>query len=399
VLPVKTYWKEYPLYLFALLICTAPELLPGSLLLIIACSPLLGFQLNKMKENYFNPKNVFIWMTLYFLWQFVGLANSEDQEMASLNLILNLSFLLLPLIVLSTKLKFDLDRILSVFTIGAVAAVITALIRATYFYLSEQTTEYFYETKFTYSMHRSYWATYMVIACAWILYKMIRNKTIKPLNILGIIVLATGILLSGSKAGVLTFLASILALTAFSLFTLKNKLFTTIFIGSLVVLVLVLFSLFPNVRQRFNNMFDKISHTEELDINSTESNTARLLVWETSWEIIKENPLWGIGTGDVLHELQKRNSEKGYTGVVSLNLNAHNQFLNTQLALGVFGTFFLLLIFLIPIFYPNPDYSFFIRLIIFIFLTTMLTESFLERQSGIMPFAFLIGVFGAMNKK
>jgi O-antigen ligase len=230
------------------------------------------------------------------------------------------------------------------------------------------------------------------------MYLLVKEKRNVVVYLFGILILTTGILLSGSKAGILTFSISIIALIIFSVFTLKNKVFNTIFIVSIASLVLILFSFFPNVQQRFINMFDKIAHTETLDINSTESNTARILVWETSWEIIKENPLWGVGTGDVLEQLQKRNTEKGYTGVVNLNLNAHNQFLNTQLALGIFGTLILLIIFFVLLTYPAPEYSFFIRLVVIIFLTTMLTESFLERQSGIMPFTFFAAIYGWMRK-
>jgi O-antigen ligase len=92
-----------------------------------------------------------------------------------------------------------------------------------------------------------------------------------------------------------------------------------------------------------------------------------------------------VGTGDVRDALDQRNEELGNLGVVEHSLNSHNQYLNTGVQLGLVG--------LLPMFFAFlTSFAIAIRkrnLILFIttstFVLTMLFESFLETQAGLIP--------------
>ena len=108
-------------------------------------------------------------------------------------------------------------------------------------------------------------------------------------------------------------------------------------------------------------------------------------MWTTSLQLFSEHPFAGVGTGDVRDALDQRNEELGNLGVVEHSLNSHNQYLNTGVQLGLVG--------LLPMFFAFlTSFAIAIRkrnLILFIttstFVLTMLFESFLETQAGLIP--------------
>lgn len=110
----------------------------------------------------------------------------------------------------------------------------------------------------------------------------------------------------------------------------------------------------------------------------------RFTSWFASVQLIKDHPLLGVGINSrgILAEEYRKN---GYNNEANLRLNAHNQFLETQLALGIPGSLVLLWMLFAPLFRkaelwkPALYYSFLIILII-----AFMFESVLVRQWGIM---------------
>ena len=117
-------------------------------------------------------------------------------------------------------------------------------------------------------------------------------------------------------------------------------------------------------------------------------------MWETSIELLKENPLVGVGTGDVKDVLKQRNREKGLEHLVELNLNSHNQFLTLGVALGGIGMLLLILLVFTAFVYGclvSGDLWIHRLIMLGIFLF-FLTESAFETQAGVVFFTFLIGL-------
>jgi O-antigen ligase len=194
-----------------------------------------------------------------------------------------------------------------------------------------------------------------------------------------------------------------LAIVAVSLglYALKQKIGLLKFSFSLLLFALLstlIVSLVLKGNNRFSGAVYHLQNQEKRDNTSIESTTARILLWETSIELIKEKPIFGFGTGDIKDVLRARNYEKGYTGVADADYNAHNQFLNSWIAIGVLGTLCLLLVFLTLFNQPNSAHLLFTRYTTIIFFFMFLTESFLEVQSGILPFAFLVSILSTIKK-
>lgn len=138
---------------------------------------------------------------------------------------------------------------------------------------------------------------------------------------------------------------------------------------------------------------------------------ARVGIFESSVNAIKESPLTGQGVGDyeeTLHE-QYAEDEQTFTGK---DFNAHNQYAETLLAVGVVGLLLLLAYLLLPLVCAVGRKKVFWQVLFFtgVVLFNLLFESMLERQMGMLFIGFFFALmvlitsmdknkFGRVTKK
>jgi O-antigen ligase len=119
------------------------------------------------------------------------------------------------------------------------------------------------------------------------------------------------------------------------------------------------------------------------------SLTQRFEYWIASWNIIKNNLLFGVGTGDLEQELFKQYDQMNSKLSIEYRLHPHNQFLSIMLCFGVIG----LIWFLYSLFYPMfayKKYSDYLYVaFIVIAVCSFFTEDTLETQAGVTFYAFL----------
>jgi len=192
-----------------------------------------------------------------------------------------------------------------------------------------------------------------------------------------------------SKAGILILILCLLIVFIHKMIQLKKWIFLAFGSVSIIVGITLLVSLSERVSSRFTMISKAINEVKLYDNPDSESNEARLIMWNTSIQLIKRSPILGAGTGDVKDVLIAKNIEMGNTGVADKKLNAHNQYLNTWVQLGVFGLISLLMFFTTLFYLAKKEknmYLFYFGLILFL---SLLTESFLETQAGIIPVGLL----------
>lgn len=119
----------------------------------------------------------------------------------------------------------------------------------------------------------------------------------------------------------------------------------------------------------------------------------RWIFWQNAWAVLTENPLIGVGTGDVEDAL-KQSYAKRYPHIAeSWQLHAHNQFLEIGIGLGYLGmvAFILLLVYVVWA-TPKPKgllYSVFVAIVV----CSMFTEDTLETQAGVTFYIFYFTLF------
>lgn len=383
----------YSLYLFTFLIPLNPKWYGFCLLLIVLESILKFKRVEKVKiANLISFKNPFIWLISFYIFHVVGLFGTSNFGFANMDLGMKSTFVILPLYFILVRPQIDLKKLFEFFMYGCLFSLV--------FYGVYGVISYFKDGKiltgsdFSFWMHRGYYAIYLVLAFTFLFTEAIRKRRLTISDLVLLLLLFTGTVITESKAGILIILIN----TFFLIFHfLKVK--TSWLKATIIMVIISAITIFSATKiLSENNRFSGAVYNlqkDNIDVTSTESTTARILMWETAIDLIGKNFIFGVGTGDVKDELQELNYRKGYTGVADSNLNAHNQFLNSWVAIGLFGFISLMGVFITLFVHKGSRNVMFVRFLSFSLFLMFLTESFLEVQAGIIPFAFLISAIGS----
>ncbi len=390
---IKELFLTHPvgIYLFAFLLPIYPKFYTLGILLLLI--DLIIRRVSLRQKNHPNTsiiKRFNSGAVLFFILHLTGILYSSNTTFAWSDIGMKASFVLFPIIFLFYPKSIDWENFGKSFIAGAVFSIILCLTNAAITYWQDGFVANFFDSHLSFLMHRSYWATYLVMAYSltWFLYNKKLLSTIISVILLLLFSLLT--FMSGSKMGILVLIFTTLAWVIYVVIKKKAFIMGTI---SLVLFLIIgggTYTYSPQLQTRIQAGVQSLTSSSSISPTSTESNAARILVWSSALDEIKEHPIWGVGTGDIKDELYRRNLANGYTGVAEMHLNAHNQFLNSYLAIGILGLMSLVLSFLIPFRRIKGEHQFVVRSLVVILFLSLLTESFFETQAGIVPGAFIL---------
>lgn len=394
------FLKEHAisLYLFAFIIPLYPKWL-GYGILVIFLENLIkrNFRNPSEYKEFFNFKKGSFWLFIFYLIHLLGMSYSENTSFGWMDIGIKASFAIFPIIFLFFNPKINLSTFLKCFVLGALISIVLCYYLSYLVYQETGQPWHFREMYLSHFMHRSYWATYLVLAFIFSVYLLIIKKINIFIGFFLTLIFFILVFITGSKAGII---AVILSTVFLFIYLIRiNKMWKWGFLLAIisVLLLTVTLNYFPSVKDRIVRSYQYATGDLTIDVDKTESTASRLLLWETSIELIKEKPFIGVGTGDVKDVLIHRNYDKGYIGIAEKKLNAHNQFLNTWIALGLIGFITLLFSFLSSFLYPFKEHVFLQRITIFVLFISLVAESFLETQAGIIPVAFFLTLLSSLG--
>jgi O-antigen ligase len=369
------------------------------LILLLAANTIILFVL-RIKEN----KPVVHWLIVLFISVYaayvLGLIHTENLRHGIRDLTeKKINLLIFPILFyLAPKLDFNQAKnILLAFVMGCLCTVLFCLSAATYYYVTLGTTSFFFyhELSTLAGAHAVYLSMFSCFSIVILLYvypeKFARSARTKFLFYLATFLFILSIFLLSGRTHITILIVGVIVYLTF-LFNQRSNLFRSVLKAGVVGLAITgIAFLFPNNRLRFKQA---INYKNEFGIDRQwGEQQMRPLMWTCTFELIKSEPVVGVGTGDNLDELHECYVDHQFTTLTYLEgegirFNAHNQFLEITLALGVPG----LLVFLISLFAPlqfsvrrkQVLYAVFLLL----FITSCLTESLLERQTGCVFFGF-----------
>ncbi len=182
------------------------------------------------------------------------------------------------------------------------------------------------------------------------------------------------VVLCSSKVG---FLVLIIALLTAIFNMLKNK--------KTARIVMLIFSVISLLVAMSLGLFSQDFMLKALD--------SRIIVWQESVKLIKENFWFGTGIGNSTESLKEAFVQINYQRGITQGYNAQNQFLESFLETGFFG-FLLLVLFMAYSFLKafmekNKLYFVYVSII----LIYMMSESLWQTQMGMVSFAFFNALF------
>jgi O-antigen ligase len=119
----------------------------------------------------------------------------------------------------------------------------------------------------------------------------------------------------------------------------------------------------------------------------------RIEFWKASRDIIKENWLTGVGTGDLEDAFQNYYDTTGSLLEKEYRWRAHNQFLAVFATFGVFGLAWFLFAMIFPVARLGKFSDYYFLSFFMIIMLSMFTEDTLETQAGVTMFAFFIAFY------
>lgn len=334
---------------------------------------------------------------LYVLYV-IGLIYSDNNDYAIFDLQVKLTLFVLPLFFSTVPENFfrgkRINAILITFVLGCLVSTGISLGDSVYRYSQSSSVLEFYYSNVSYFHHAGYFAMYLNFAVVILISFLIRNnnKPIGKWTTLALIVLviyfSVYIILLSSKAGIIS-LMIVFFMSIGYIVVNQKKILTGIWSFVIVILLFfIAFKIFPYALNRIVTSTEVVENSGEIEKDSEEGTAARLLIWTTAFEIIENNFFLGVGTGDVKDVLLENYKKNNITNAFKQELNAHNQYLQTFLSLGILGLMIIVFLLIIPAYYALKNGYFTYFLFLIVISINFLIESVLETQAGVVFYAF-----------
>lgn len=323
--------------------------------------------------------------------------NLHGQSGAWFNLEVKMSLFVFPLFFSTIDkrlLRPDIyKKIMVAFIWGTMVSGMIILNHAVYQYFMEKSSSVFFYMKLGMVHHPSYLAFIYTMSIAiifnWLINTKQKNPTKRNAAVALIIFFQILIILLSSKAGILGVVIMYVISIAFAALRKRETLkMQSLLAGSLLVTFLITLMLTPPAYNRFFAAERALESKLKADTAELDGSVARMLIWQSAIEVIKANPVLGVGTGDVTPVLLKKYREHNIVMAEEREYNSHNQYLQTYVAIGLPGIIVLLSCFAAALWiaYRKKNQLYLIFIVVFAF--NILVESMLERQAGVVMYSF-----------
>lgn len=339
--------------------------------------------LKNLKKN-----SLFALFSLCYLLYALAMLNTENQESGLKELGQKVSFFIFPLILAGMEKikKVDFKRIIRAFIGSLFLACLSSFIIGFAENSFEKVPTYIELSTF---LHPTYFSAYLSLAIIFLFtqFGFSGRKTKK--NVLLFLLISFFVafnFLINSKLGVII---NILLIFLFLLKSYRGSSKKTV-IGIILFFaaaVAFIFTQFSTVKARFLSIGQAFK-VENISKDTDESTGLRVLIWKEALQLIKEHPLAGVGTGDTKEVLTSQYEKSGIRYAYENRLNAHNQYLEWMVTFGIPGTLFWMMGIFYALWVSFQKRNFLFLWFHLIVLGMLMGESFLEREVGIVFFAF-----------
>lgn len=372
-----------------LFLLTASLLLPFIQLTSAMIFVLLGFSIYHYSLN-LNRKGglgISMWAMVFYFILIIGITYSENKPAGLKVLEGTASFVAFPIIFMNKDLSSERIKkyVVNIFLTATFLFCFYTYIKSFFF-----PKEYFYNNTLTFGfIHHTYLGVYCSFTIIIGLDRLINatNLKLKFLYVLVVLFLAYYLLILGARTSLF---ATVLVVTIYLLSSPairpKLKRYTFILLILIFGLAALVVSTDKKLKYRYYHLFEK-------------SLDNRMNLWQASLSIIKENPFFGVGTGDASTELLKEYKQREFHEPYKRKYNAHNQFLDTIIRIGLVGFLPLAIYLASTLYIASKKMELLHVAFLSIILIACFTEVLLIRQKGIVFFLLFNSLFLSHGEK
>ena len=350
----------------------------------------------KQKFNTLRKSKVVFALFLFILFNVVSLFWTEHLNEALRTM--KRYWYLLPMLVLMTSLKKEyIHKVLTAFMLGMLLSEIISY--GVFFELwefknaSPQNPSPF--------MHHIEYSVFLSFTALILLSRVFNTETLKYKIFYAIFFLTVSgnLFLTAGRTGQLSFLFGLIVLSLLSFKSKVKALFITISLGVVVMMTAFTFSttFHDRIIQGKSDIIEVVKNE-----NYCTSWGGRVGTYIIAKDIIKENPLLGIGTADNMKTFHSIIDTK-YPNMKCMHhsfMHVHNQYMQIWTALGLLGLLLFLSIFYYIIKIPIKDKE--LKHIKYVYVMVLcfsfIPEVLFGRQFSLALFALVVGLLLAQNR-
>lgn len=371
-----------------------PRGVPGCLTLLILPAFFLPGYWAKFKVTVKKP--ITILFLSFFVLHAVSLLYTNNMDSGMLSMELKFSYLLIPLFLPPLFMSRPAigSSTFRLLMLGALLAFAVAIGKGIYDFIQTGSFGEFFGAFFSEIVHPSYLAVYLIVLTNIMGIGLIRTGsqlTVKQRfwSWFLVLILTLFAILTMSKIGLVLLVVNALILSFYYAYTSGRYLKTSlVFLGFLGLTFTGIY--FTPMKLRVEQMIHEIKTPMKSEKAYIMSTGMRLVTWEISSEVIAENTLTGVGVGDIRDELNRKYNEKGIVGLITRELDSHQQFLQTFATIGLSGFVNLVFIFLYLIVVAVRKRKLMLLSLTVFYLLFGLTESMFETQAGLVFFLLMV---------
>tara|TARA_R110002051_G_scaffold313322_3_gene389319 strand:+ start:10479 stop:11744 length:1266 start_codon:yes stop_codon:yes gene_type:complete len=255
-------------------------------------------------------------------------------------------------------------------------------------------------------VHPSYLGMFLCLSFAVILNTFLSSKKKAFKNILLLSFLGLIIFLSGSRIALVCLILIILNLLFFKMKNLNNNKKITLVLLIIAFPVLIL-NFVPIVKERMIDMTFGLKNTYQYakygdkgkDNNYNGGLTPRFLIWSCAIDVGNRNYFLGSGFGTTQKYLNSCYLSKNLESFAEQNYQTHNQYFSNYARGGFLGLFVLLILYFYSLVFSLKRKQILHLSLLIIIIVASLTENILNRQFGIVFFAFFNSLFFFSSNK
>jgi O-antigen ligase len=361
----------------------------------ISITALLVYSLFYAKNLKIKKLYEFKFMFLFFLLSCFSLLYTADTESGIKYIVKFLPFIIFPLIfsILDFK-RNDLIKIFNLFTVWICCLIVySELATVIEIIANDNSVNLIFRKDFSYislankiGIHPPYFALYISFCIIFLITNFNVNKLPNLVNIIMLILMLFFLvhlssrlpLIAGFGVSIWVFIKEIRK--SFSI----TK---SILIGLIPVLLIFIFIFTVRATK---NRFQELIGMEYSSGLYIESGPSKLQQWKSGF-LANHNIIFGDGAGDANKSIIESNYQNKLYKNAKREYNAHNQFIQTYVGLGILGlTIIILIIYKHGYILPEKSFkSLFLYFSIYLLIVFM-SESYLERHHGIVFICFIL---------
>lgn len=345
---------------------------------------------------------VLVCVTLIFFSRIISVANSSPTTFMMDRIRIWIPFLILPFgFVVMRKLPVLFIRFLLLFFVFMMTAVCLQLSIQYFIHFNDINAAYSYghtiETPFSHIRF-----SLMVALCCVVCFYLLTKKYVpltsfeKPLLAFCLVVLVVFIHLLAVRSGLLALYLCVAFWLIRKMFLSRHKMVWLSAGLFFIIAIIASVKFVPSLNQKFSYMKYDLQQYFGNGNPAVLSDASRLLSIQNGITLFKNNPVTGVGIGDLKTEMSRLYNQ--YPDMPAEKRFPHNQFIYVLAAGGLLSFILFMCGVFVPLFYSNHYKNMLFLSFFVIMISSFLTEATLEEQIGTGMFSvFLLMLHSAVN--